>query len=61
MRIGQDLDFDVPRAFNQFFQIDISIAKSRFGLASRGLEQGWHFLQSFRPPACLFRLRLLWL
>jgi hypothetical protein len=36
VRIGQDLDLDVPRPVDQFFQVDIAVPESRFGFAARG-------------------------
>src|SRR4026209_2208610 len=47
MCICHDLEFDMPRARDEFFQINISISKSGFSLASRGMEKGRHFLQAF--------------
>ena len=44
--VGQDLDLDMPRAFHQLLQVDIAIAKGRFGLAAGGGQQGRHLLQA---------------
>ena len=49
-RIRDDLEFDVARAFDEFFQIDIAIAESGFCLASCGLEQGRHFFDISNFP-----------
>jgi len=38
MRVGQDLNFDVARTFDQFFEVYAGIAEGRFGLGL-GLRQ----------------------
>ena len=60
-RIGHDLEFDMARAFDQLFKINIPIAESGFGFASGGVQAGSAFPPGFSPPACLFRRRRQWL
>src|SRR5215207_11165868 len=50
MCIRHDLEFDMPRARHEFFQIYISIPESGFSLAPRRLQEGWHFFQAFYLP-----------
>jgi hypothetical protein len=45
LRVRQDLDLDVARAFDQFLQIDSAIAERGFCLPARRLEEIRHFLQ----------------
>src|SRR5258705_5124720 len=57
MLIAENLDFDVPRVFDQLLDIDLRAAKGAFGFArsvtQRGFEIGFavHSSHAFAAPA----------
>ncbi len=59
--VGQDLELDVPRAFEQLFEVDVAIAKGGLGFAAGGMQQARASLPGCAPRACLCRRRRRWL
>ena len=52
-RVGQYLDFDVPRALQIFFEIQALIAKGIHGLGSRVAKRGFEFAVARNQPHAL--------
>ncbi len=53
MLVGKDLDFDVARALDELFEVDLAGAEGALCLAAGGSECGRGVLRRRRRRACL--------
>src|SRR5215475_6003252 len=61
MAIGHDLKFNVPRIYNELFQVHLIVAKCFLRLMTRAVESGfkaWLIMRSAHPAAAATTSRL---